>query len=66
MSQEFSVQETGERDISPIGTERNYEKNYSWFEGMNYEQFRQPYTPEFNNRNNTTGKRKDGKRPDES
>ena len=36
------------------------------FEGMNYEQFREPYNQSFKDRNSTTGEQNDSKRPDES
>ena len=65
MSQEVRKGESGERDINRATTEGNYIKNYEGFEGMNYEQIRQPFNPQHKGRNNLTDRRIDTKRPDQ-
>jgi hypothetical protein len=66
MSQESrNKQGGGERDISQTSAANDQQKNYEGFEGMNYEQFRQPYNPRHMNRNSSNDERKDHKRPDE-
>lgn len=55
----------GERDISRATNQSGVQKNYEGFEGMNYEQPRQPFNPKYMNRNRPKDERKDGKRPDE-
>ena len=62
MSQDLSNGQSGERDISRTATEGNDRKNYEGFEGMNYEQIRQPYNPKHKGRNSPSDERKD-KRP---
>lgn len=65
MSQESRINQDGERDISRTANDVSERKNYESFEGMNYEQIRQPYNPKHLSRNNSTDDRKEGKRPDE-
>lgn len=65
MSQEIRNNQGGERDINNMGADGSGKKNYEGFEGMNYEQLRQPYNPNSINRNRAKDERKDRKRPDE-
>ena len=65
MSQEMRRESMGNRDISRTATEGNDRKEYDGFEGMNYEQIRQPYDPKHKGRNSSEDNRNDGKRPDE-
>ena len=65
MSQEAMNKQTGDRDISRMVNERGVRKNYEGFEGMNYEQIRQPYNPKYSNRHRTNDEAKHSKRPDE-
>jgi hypothetical protein len=48
-----------------MANENGERKNYEGFEGMNYEQLRQPYNPNYISRNRSTDERKENKRPDE-
>ena len=66
MSQESRNKMSGERGIGRMANENGTQKNYEGFEGMNYEQVRQPYNPNFTRRNRQKDERKDSKRPDES
>ena len=65
MSQDASSKARGEGDINRMVFENGDQKNYEGFEGMNYEQLRQPYNPNNRSRNRSTDERKDAKRPDE-
>jgi hypothetical protein len=65
MSQELRNKVGGERDISRTANEYCPQKNYEGFEGMNYEQVRQPYNPNYTRRSRSKDERKDSKRPDE-
>ncbi|WP_162944825.1 hypothetical protein [Flavisolibacter nicotianae] len=65
MSQEIRNIQGGERDINSTLHTKQERKNYEGFEGMNYEQFRQPYNPKHRNRNHSFDERNDFKRPDE-
>ena len=65
MSQEMRNIQGGERDINSALHAKQERKSYEGFEGMNYEQFRQPYDPKHRNRNNSSDERNDVKRPDE-
>lgn len=65
MSQEVRDKQGGDRDIGRVSNGANERKNYEGFEGMNYEQIRQPYNPNHVNRNRPNDERKDDKRPDE-
>ena len=65
MSQEMMNKQTGERDISRTSNESGVRKNYEGFEGMNYEQIRQPYNPKYMRRNRPNDENKENKRPDE-
>lgn len=65
MSQESRREQGWERDISHMSNANGERKNYEGFEGMNYEQFRQPYNPKHVNRNSSNDERNDQKRPDE-
>ncbi len=65
MSQELRNKQDGERDINRISSENGQIKNYEGFEGMNYEQIRQPYNPKYIGRNRSNDDRKESKRPEE-
>lgn len=65
MSQESRNKMGWERDINRTSGSNRQEKNYEGFEGMNYEQIRQPYDPNYISRNRSKDERKDSKRPDE-
>jgi hypothetical protein len=65
MSQELRKAANEERDISRTATEGTQIKYYEGFEGVNYEQIRQPFHPQNKGRNNAIDRRKDSKRPDE-
>lgn len=65
MSQEIRNKQGGERDISQTSNANTDRKNYDGFEGMNYEQFRQPFNPKHTSRNSSNDKRNDSKRPEE-
>ena len=54
-------QDKGRRDPREGGSGKRYEG----FEGMNYEQPRQPFNQKYISRNRSNDERKDGKRPDE-
>jgi hypothetical protein len=64
MSQERNEQH-GERDISRTATEGTDRLNEG-FEGMNYEQIRQPYNPRHKPRNSSRDERNETNRPDGS
>lgn len=64
MSQESREKQGGDRDIIRTANESGGWKNYEGFEGMNYEQIRQPYNPKYSRRNRPNDDRIDGKRPD--
>lgn len=66
MSYDLRNDQQGCKDINRTATDGTGSKNYEGFDGMNYEQFRQPYNPMHKDRNSTTDERKDGKRPDEA
>ena len=66
MSQDSRNEQRGDRDISRTATEGTERRNYDGFEGMNYEQIRQPYNPRYKGRNNSNEQRNDSKRPDEA
>lgn len=66
MSYELRPENSGGKDISRTATEGMESKKYEGFEGMNYEQFRQPFNPKHKGRNSGIEERKDGKRPDEA
>lgn len=65
MSQYFRNEEHGNRDISRTATEGKDQKEFDGFEGMNYEQVRQPYNPQYTDRNSPQDERKKSRRPDE-
>jgi hypothetical protein len=65
MSQESRNKVGGDRDINRTANENGERKNYEGFEGMNYEQLRQPYNPNYISRKRPNDERKDSKRPDE-
>lgn len=65
MSQELRKNAGAERDTNPNGNQSVEQKNYEGFEGMNYEQPRQPFNQKYISRNRSNDERKDGKRPDE-
>lgn len=54
----------GEKDISRTATEGAERKSYDGFEGMNYEQFRQPYNPQHKDRSRLSDERSSTQRPD--
>ena len=64
MSQDLRSEQSGERDIRRTATESNDRKNYEGFEGMNFEQIRQPYNPKYKGRNSSIDERKGANRPD--
>ena len=66
MSQDLRNDQRGERDISRTATEGSESRNYEGFEGMNYEQIRQPYNPKHKGRNSLNDEVKDANRPDGS
>jgi hypothetical protein len=66
MSQDSRNEVRSDRDISRTATEGTEPKSIDGFEGMNYEQIRQPYIPKYKGRNRTTDQRNDSKRPDEA
>ena len=66
MSQDLINEERSERDISRTATEGTEQKSLEGFEGMNYEQIRQPYIPKYKGRISTNDQRNNGKRPDEA
>ena len=66
MSQDLRSDNSGESDISRTATEGTEQKNFEGFEGMNYEQIRPPYNPQYKGRRNTTDQRNSSKRPDEA
>ena len=65
MSQDLRNEQGSERDISRTATDGTEEKSLDGFEGMNYEQIRQPYNPRHTGRSSTSDQRNDSKRPDE-
>jgi hypothetical protein len=65
MSQESRNKVSGNRDINRTANENGERKNYEGFEGMNYEQLRQPYNPNYIGRKRPNDERNDSKRPDE-
>lgn len=66
MSHDLRNGRNGDRDISRTATEGNDRRTYEGFEGMNYEQIRQPYNPQHRARNNSTEERKETGSPDGS
>jgi hypothetical protein len=66
MSQDLRSGRGEHRDISRTATDGSNRKNYEGFEGMNYEQIRQPYNPKHKARNNSTEERKETGSPDGS
>jgi hypothetical protein len=65
MSQDLRYENGGQADISRTATDGTEQKNFEGFEGMNYEQVRQPYTPKHKGRKRTSDQRNDS-RPDEA
>ena len=63
MSQDLRNDQNGDRDISRTATEGDDRKSYEGFEGMNYEQVRQPYNPKNKARNSSNDDRKETNRP---
>ena len=66
MSKDSRNGQSGEGDISRTSAEGNERKNYEGFEGMNYEQIRQPYNPKHKVRNSSSDERNESKRPEGS
>jgi len=66
MSQHLRYEHGAQADISRTATEGTEQKWIEGFEGMNYEQIRQPYIPKHKGRNSTNDQRKESKRPDEA
>ena len=66
MSQDSRFENSGQGDISRTATDGNEQRSLEGFEGMNYEQVRQPYNPKHKGRNSTNDQRSDNKRPDEA
>ena len=65
MSQDLRKNANGRRDIKRTTIECRERKYYDGFEGMNYEQIRQPFNPQHISRNSSNTRRNDSKRPDE-
>jgi hypothetical protein len=65
MSKEIRSNGGGDKDINRISNENGERKSYEGFEGMNYEQIRQPYNPNYIRRNRSNDERKEPTRPDE-
>lgn len=65
MSQEMMNKQTGEADINRVANQNGVRKDYEGFEGMNYEQIRQPYNPKHRNRNNSNKEDKGAKGPEQ-
>jgi hypothetical protein len=65
MSQELRKDQNVERDINRMNFIDGERKNYESFEGMNYEQIRQPFNSKYTGRIRSIDKRNKGKRPDE-
>ena len=66
MSQDMRRDERGGRDISRSIMKGNDRNEVEGFEGMNYEQYRQPYRLNPKGRNSSEDERNESKRPDES
>jgi hypothetical protein len=66
MSHDSRNEHGREGDISRTATEGTERWNYEGFEGMNYEQIRQPFDPKHKGRNSSSDQRNDSKRPDEA
>lgn len=66
MSYELRNEQKGGKGMIQPANDGDDPKNYEGFEGMNYEQFRQPFVPAHKERNGTTGERENGRRPDEA
>jgi hypothetical protein len=67
MSHDLRNDQRGDRDISRTATEGTEGMSMDGgFEGMNYEQIRQPYHPGNKGRNSYNDQRNDSKRPDEA
>ena len=66
MSQDSRFENSGQGDISRTATDGNEQRSLEGFEGMNYEQVRQPYNPKHKGRNSANDQRSDNKRPDEA
>ena len=66
MSQESRYDDGRKGDTGRTATEGNEQKSFEGFEGMNYEQIRQPYNPKYKGRNSRSDQRNDSKRPDEA
>lgn len=64
MSQEARKEPLGSRDITRRTTEDVERNLYEGFEGMNYEQIRQPYNQKHIDRNSLFDERNGTKRPD--
>lgn len=64
MSQEARNKQSGDRDINRTSNAPAERKNYEGFEGMNYEQIRQPYNPKHVSRNRSNDERKEEKSTD--
>ncbi len=65
MIQESRNEETGKMEVNRKAIAGVDERLYPGFEGMNYEQFRQPYNANHKDRNDATDERKNRKRQDE-
>jgi hypothetical protein len=66
MSQEARSEQRREKDISRTATEGTERKELEGFEGMNYEQIRQPFNPNYKGRISMMDQRDVSKRPDEA
>ena len=64
MSQDLRKELLGSNDISRTATEGLQVRSYDGFDGMNYEQFRQPYNAQHKDRNRSYDERTGMNRPD--
>lgn len=65
MSQEIRNNTGGDRGLNRKPDDNGKNLNYEGFEGMNYEQVRQPYNQAQTSRKRPSDERKESKRPDE-
>ncbi|HVF81714.1 MAG TPA: hypothetical protein VM884_07260 [Flavisolibacter sp.] len=66
MSQNLRNGEESEESTTRPVSDNSYQFKDIGFDGMNYEQFREPYHTTHRNRNSTTGERSNGQPPNES
>lgn len=66
MSHDLRSQPNGGKDIRREATNDIDKQDYEGFDGVNYEQFRKPFNPNYRNRNRSKDERKDSQGPDEN